>query len=183
LAALDPKEDLVVWLGYSSYFVQVGGKRLLIDPVFSSYAAPLPGMVRAFKGTTIYAMDEIPAVDYILLSHDHYGHLDRASIMALQSKTRFVMAGLGIGAHLEHWGLPSEKIKEGDWQTTFEVDAGIKIHLLPSRHYSGRFTDRNRSLWVSFAVETAARRLYFSGDTGFGPHLPRLRDALVPSTL
>jgi L-ascorbate metabolism protein UlaG (beta-lactamase superfamily) len=170
LAALPRDQDVVVWLGHSSYFVQLDGKRLLVDPVFSDYAAPLPWMVKAFDGTSIYTVSDIPQVDAVLISHDHYDHLDYASMKALLSRTPMVIAGLGNGAHLAHWGYPPEKIREVDWHTTVEVAAGLKVHVLPAQHYSGRFMDRNQALWASYAVETPQRRLYFSGDTGFGPH-------------
>lgn len=99
---------VVIWLGHSSYYVQVGGKRLLVDPVFSDYAAPLPFMVKAFEGTSIYSLDEIPEIDVVLISHDHYDHLDHATMKGLLSKTRVVVAGLGNGAHLARWGYPSD---------------------------------------------------------------------------
>ncbi len=174
LAALPPDQDTVVWLGHSSYFVQIGGKRLLIDPVFSSYAAPLPWMVRAFDGTSLYAVQDVPEIDVILITHDHYDHLDYASMKGLEPKTRLVITGLGNGAHLEHWGYSPEKIREADWHTSLEVAPGLQVHVLPAQHYSGRFMKRNQSLWVSFALQTPQRRLYFSGDTGFGPHFDNI---------
>lgn len=170
LAALPRDQDTVIWLGHSSYFVQIGGKRLLVDPVFSDYAAPLPWMVRAFDGTSIYTVQDIPEIDIILITHDHYDHLDYASMKELEPKTRLVITGLGNGAHLEHWGYPPEKIREADWHASLEVAPELKVHVLAAQHYSGRFMQRNQSLWVSFALETPQRRLYFSGDTGFGPH-------------
>jgi L-ascorbate metabolism protein UlaG (beta-lactamase superfamily) len=170
LAALPREQDIVVWLGHSSYFVQVAGRRLLIDPVFSDHAAPLPWMVKAFEGTTVYSVDEVPHVDAVLISHDHYDHLDYASMKGLLSKTRMVIAGLGNGAHLAHWGYPPEKVREMDWHQTVELAPDLKIHVLPAQHYSGRFMERNQALWASYAVEAPTRRLYFSGDTGFGPH-------------
>ncbi|RZL90734.1 MAG: MBL fold metallo-hydrolase [Variovorax sp.] len=174
LAALPREKDIVVWLGHSSYFVQLGGKRLLIDPVFSDYAAPLPWMVKAFDGTSIYRVDEVPDIDAVLITHDHYDHLDYASMKGLLTKTKVVIAGLGNGAHLEHWGYPREKIREVDWHQTVDVDASLKVHMLPAQHYSGRFMDRNQALWASYVVETPQRRLYFSGDTGFGPHFAEI---------
>ncbi|MDY7575163.1 MBL fold metallo-hydrolase [Actimicrobium sp. CCI2.3] len=174
LAALDPGQDIVIWLGHSSYFVQVGGKRLLIDPVFSNYAAPVPGMVRAFEGTSLYTAEDMPEIDVVLITHDHYDHLDYASMKALEPKTRLVIAGLGNGAHLRHWGYPEEKIREMNWHGSLELGDGLMVHALPAQHYSGRFLKRNQSLWVSYALETAERRLYFSGDTGFGPHFAQI---------
>jgi L-ascorbate metabolism protein UlaG (beta-lactamase superfamily) len=171
LRSLPADADTVIWLGHSSYYVQLGGRRILIDPVLSGQAAPFAGMVEAFEGTSIYGIDDIPDIDYLLITHDHYDHLDRRTIEGLASKTRWAIAGLGIGAHLEHWGFPKERIREGDWFDAFRLDAGVAVHVLPARHYSGRTLRRNQSLWVGFALEAGGRRLFFSGDTGFGPHL------------
>ena len=174
LAALPLEQDIVVWLGHSSYFVQIGGKRLLIDPVFSTYAAPVPGMVRAFDGTSPYTVADLPEIDAILITHDHYDHLDYASMKGLEPKTRLVITGLGNGAHLRHWGYAPQKIREMNWHSSVEVGPGLQIHILPAQHYSGRFMKRNQSLWASYALETSTRRLYFSGDTGFGPHFAQI---------
>lgn len=176
LSALPREQDTVVWLGHSSYFVQLGGKRLLIDPVFSDYAAPVPWMVRAFGGTSVYSADDLPEIDAVLISHDHYDHLDYASMKALAPKTRLVITGLGNGAHLRHWGYPEAKIREMNWHGSVAIGDGLQVHVLPSQHYSGRFMQRNQSLWASFALETPQRRLYFSGDTGFGPHFARIAE-------
>jgi L-ascorbate metabolism protein UlaG (beta-lactamase superfamily) len=169
-AALPRERDVVVWLGHSSYFVQAGGKRVLVDPVFSDYAAPVPWMVRAFEGTTPFRVEDLPEIDVVLITHDHYDHLDYATMKGLESKTRLVVAGLGNGAHLRKWGYPTGKIREMEWDSSVEIAPGLQIHVLPAQHYSGRFMQRNQSLWASYAIETPGRRLYFSGDTGFGPH-------------
>ena len=174
LAALPPGQDIVVWLGHSSYFVQAGGKRLLIDPVFSDHAAPVPWMVRAFEGTTLYGMEDLPDIDVVLISHDHYDHLDYATMKALEPKTRLVVTGMGNGAHLRRWGYAPGKVREMNWHTTVEVAPGLQVHVLPAQHYSGRFMQRNQSLWASYALVTPQRRLYFSGDTGFGPHFAEI---------
>ena len=170
LAALPRGQDIVIWLGHSSYFVQAGGKRLLIDPVFSSNAAPLPWMIKAFAGTSPYTIDDLPAIDAVLITHDHYDHLDYATMKGLEPKTGMVIAGIGNGAHLRHWGYQDAKIREMNWNGSVELAPGVRVHVLPAQHYSGRFMQRNQSLWASYALETPARRLYFSGDTGFGPH-------------
>jgi L-ascorbate metabolism protein UlaG (beta-lactamase superfamily) len=174
LHALAKDQDTVIWLGHSSYFVQLSGKRILIDPVFSAFAAPVPGMVRAFDGTSVYTAQDMPPIDYLLITHDHYDHLDYTSMRELQAKTRYVIGGLGTGAHFEHWGYPSDKIREGDWYSVVQLEPGIAIHVLPARHYSGRTLTRNKTLWVAYAIETPQRRLFFSGDSGFGPHFAEI---------
>lgn len=174
LRALPADRDLVIWLGHSGYYVQLGGRRMLIDPVLGSRASPIPGMSTAFAGTDLYTADEMPDLDYILISHDHYDHLDRETVRALEPRTRHVVAGLGTGGHFERWGWPREKLHEADWNAALTLDAGLTVHVLPARHYSGRTLARNKTLWVSFALETPQRRLFFSGDSGFGPHFAEI---------
>lgn len=159
-----------MWLSHSSFFVQLDGQRLLIDPVFSDHAAPLPWMVHAFEGTSVYRVEDLPPIDAVLISHDHYDHLDYATMKVLEAMTRLVIAGLGNGAHLERWGYPPEKIREVDWSASVALGSNLQVHVLPAQHYSGRFLQRNQSLWVSYALESLRHRLYFSGDTGLGPH-------------
>lgn len=171
LKALDGGSDTVVWLGHSTYFVQIGGKKILIDPVFSPSAAPVSFSTRAFDGTSLYAVDDMPEIDYLLITHDHWDHLDHATVMALTPKVRKVVTGLGVGAYFQHWGYAKEQIEEADWFARLEMDDGLAIHVLPARHYSGRLLTRNRTLWVGFVLEHAGRRILFSGDTGSGPHI------------
>lgn len=174
LAALPLDKDTVVWLGHSSFFVQLAGQRLLIDPVFSDHAAPLPWMVPAFDGTTLYGVQDLPPIDAVLITHDHYDHLDYATMKALLTKTRLVIAGLGNGAHLQRWGYPPGKIREVDWHASVALGPELQVHVLPAQHYSGRFLRRNQSLWASYALQTPTRRLYFGGDSGLGPHFDEI---------
>lgn len=174
LKALDRNTDLLVWLGHSSYYVQLGGRTILIDPVFSSYASPIFFSTRAFEGTNPYTADDLPDIDYLLISHDHWDHLDHATVMALKPKVRHVVAGLGVGEHFALWGFPNEIIHEADWDETVRLDDDLAIHVLTARHFSGRWLDRNRALWVSFALETPTRRVYYSGDSGHGPHFQEI---------
>jgi L-ascorbate metabolism protein UlaG (beta-lactamase superfamily) len=170
LKNIDKRRDVVVWLGHSSYFIQLGGRTILVDPVFSSYASPFFFSTRAFEGTNIYTADDMPRIDYLLISHDHWDHLDYATVMALKPKIRHVVTGLGVGEHFAHWGFRHETVHEQDWDTAIQLDRDLTIHVLTSRHFSGRWLDRNRTLWVSFALETPSRRIYYSGDSGYGPH-------------
>ena len=174
LNQLDINEDVVVWLGHSSWFVQLGGKRILIDPVFGDYAAPFSFINKAFEGTSIYKAEDIPEIDSLLISHDHWDHLDYQSVMALKSKVRHVICPLGIGAYFEYWGYPKERIHEGDWNEKVEIEEDFIVHLLPARHYSGRLLSKNKTLWAAFAVESSARRIFFSGDSGYGPHFSEI---------
>ena len=174
LKALDTRQDTIVWLGHSSYFVLFGGKRILIDPVLSPFAAPVSFSTQAFEGTNLYTADEIPEIDVLLITHDHWDHLDHATVTALEGKVRKVFAPLGVGAHLERWGYAREKVHEADWYEKLELLPDLAIHLVPARHYSGRWLTRNKSLWGGFVLEYSKQRILFSGDTGYGPHFKEL---------
>ena len=116
----------------------------------------------------------MPEIDYLLITHDHWDHLDYPSVKALQSKTRNVVCGLGLGAYFEHWGFAKEQIHEGDWFAALQLEKGFTIHVLPARHYSGRLLTRNKTLWAGYALETPNRRILFSGDSGYGPHIAEI---------
>ncbi|WP_432696436.1 MBL fold metallo-hydrolase [Marinobacterium sp. YM272] len=174
IRSLDPAEDLLIWLGHSSFYLQLAGKRFLIDPVFGPNAAPVPGMIPAFQGTTPYTVEDFPAIDYLLITHDHWDHLDYPSLTALQSRVSEVITPLGVGAYLQGWGFDSARITEGDWYDEFGLDGDLKIHVIPARHYSGRALKRRQTLWAGFIVESPSYRLLFSGDSGYGPHFTEL---------
>ncbi|GFM88502.1 MBL fold metallo-hydrolase [Pseudomonas cichorii] len=180
LRSLDPQDDLVVWLGHSSWYVQLNGKRILIDPVFSDHAAPLPGVVTAFGGTNIYSVQDMPWIDVLLLTHDHYDHIDYPTILALKPLVKQVVTGLGIGAHFESWGYDAARVHELDWYDSYEVSKDLKLHATPARHYSGRTLTRNQALWVGFALESPQRRLFFSGDSGYGSHFAEIGKRFGP---
>lgn len=174
LHALDRAQDIVVWLGHSSFFVQLGGQRILIDPVFSIDAAPIPWVNRAFDGTSVYQASDLPEIDLLLITHDHWDHLDHPSIAALEPKVRHVIVPLGVGSYFERWGYARDKLREADWYAALQAAPGLTVHVLPARHFSGRLLERNKTLWAAYALEAGGRRLFFSGDTGFGPHFEEI---------
>jgi len=191
LRMLDPAQDLVIWLGHSSYYVQLGGRRILIDPIFNDHAAPLPWVNRSFAGTDLYTAADLPDIDLLIITHDHYDHLDYKTVRALGPKVSTIVTALGVGAHLEAWGYPDYKINELDWGEVFRVsskndddtakDSGIstgkaalEIIATPGRHFSGRTFKRSQTLWMGLVLRTVERRLFFSGDTGYGPHFSQI---------
>ncbi|WP_153112087.1 MBL fold metallo-hydrolase [Propionivibrio limicola] len=174
LKALDVSQDTVVWLGHSSYFIVFAGKRFLIDPVLSPFAAPVSFSTQAFDGTSLYTADDMPPIDVLLITHDHWDHLDHATVSALESKVGQALVPLGVGAHLARWGYTREKVREADWYEKLELETGLTIHLVPARHYSGRWLTRNKTLWTGFVLESTTRSILFSGDTGYGPHFKEL---------
>ncbi len=165
LKQLDPRQNVLVWFGHSSYFLQIDGKKFLIDPVFSGNASPIPGSIKAFKGSNDYQVADLPEIDYLLISHDHYDHLDYKTIM---------ICGLGVGAHFEHWGYDMAKIIEKDWHETEVLTTAIKLHTTPARHFSGRGLVRNNTLWLSFVLETANHKIFLGGDSGYDTHFAEI---------
>lgn len=174
LRTLEIRQDVVIWLGHSSYYLQLGGKRILIDPVLSDAAAPIPFVNTAFGGTNPYTAEDLPEIDYLLISHDHWDHLDYPTIMALQPKIKQVVCGLGVGGYFEQWGFSAAVIHEADWFAELKLEPNFTVHVLPARHFSGRLLKRNQTLWVSFAVITEQKRVFYSGDGGYGPHFKQI---------
>jgi L-ascorbate metabolism protein UlaG (beta-lactamase superfamily) len=174
LKALDPAQDLAVWLGHNSYFVQLAGKRILIDPVFSSNAAPIPKANEAFDGTSLYSAADMPEIDVLLITHDHYDHLDYPTVVALKDKVDMVITGLGVGADFEDWGFATSRIHETDWYDSVSITQDLTIRVTPARHFSGRTFVRDKTLWVGYLLETPQRKLFFSGDSGYGPHFAEI---------
>ncbi|WP_414163059.1 MBL fold metallo-hydrolase [Superficieibacter sp. BNK-5] len=170
LASLPPEQEVAVWLGHSSWYLQLGGKRILIDPVFSAYAAPFSFLNKAFDGDYPWTAQGMPEIDLLIISHDHYDHLDYATIRALMPKIHRVITPLGVGSHLRYWGMNPDIITEADWNRAIIVDDQLTVHVLPARHFSGRGLKRNQTLWASFMFVTPEEKLYYSGDSGYGPH-------------
>ncbi|CAK7031965.1 MAG: putative protein [Desulfovibrio sp.] len=174
LKALDTDKDVLIWLGHSSYFMVFGGKRILVDPVFSGYGAPFSVFNKIFPGTDLYAAEDMPPIDYLLITHDHWDHLDYPTATDLLPKVGKAVMPLGVGAHFERWGYPQEKILEADWNSVLRLDDTLTVHVVPARHYSGRSFTRNKTLWAGFVLETPQTRVLLSGDTGYGPHINEL---------
>ena len=170
IASLPLDQDVMLWLGHSSWYLQIAGKRILIDPVFSNYAAPFSFLNKAFTGEYPWRAETMPEIDLLIISHDHYDHLDYATINALRPKIKRVITPLGVGSHLRYWGLDENIISEADWNQALTVDETLTVHVLPARHFSGRGLKRNQTLWASFMFSTPERNVYYSGDTGYGPH-------------
>jgi len=178
LKSLDKNQDVVIWLGHSSYFLQLGGRRILIDPVFSAYAAPVSFANKAFALSSQYTAEDMPDIDYLLISHDHWDHLDYPTVMALKPKIGQVVCGLGVGGYFEQWGFEPQRIQEADWFEEVRFANDFTVQVLPTRHFSGRLLKRNKTLWASFALITPQRRVFFSGDGGYGPHFKEIGERL-----
>lgn len=173
LHALDPASDLAVWFGHSSYLIQTDRQRALVDPVFRS-AAPLSFLNRPFAGTDIYTPDDMPDVDYLIITHDHWDHLDHRTVTELKPRIRKIVCPLGVGEHFEYWGFPQERIVELDWNEEASLGDGFTVRCLPARHFSGRGLNPNRTLWASFLLQSPTRNIYIGGDSGYGRHFAEI---------
>ncbi len=175
----DQESYQLVWLGHSACLIRLAGKTWLIDPMLGPDASPIaPFKTKRFQSNALAYLKSLPQVDYVLLSHDHYDHLDLKSIQALlPHKARYITA-LGVGRHLEKWGVPATRIQELDWWEHVQLE-GLTLHFTPSRHFSGRGTnDRAKSLWGGFFFHSPAVKLYFSGDGGYGTHFQEVKARL-----
>jgi L-ascorbate metabolism protein UlaG (beta-lactamase superfamily) len=167
LAAPVPTTTLrATWLGHSTMLLEVDGRRFLTDPVWATRASPsqLVGPKRFFAPPL--ALAEVPPLDGIILSHDHYDHLDPVAIRALAGRTARFYCPLGVGAHLRRWGVPAAKITELTWWDEVEVGADFKLVATPARHFSGRGLRRDGTLWASWVLLGPTHRVFFGGDSG-----------------
>ncbi len=183
LKSLPPDRDLLVWFGHSSYYLQVGGVQILVDPVFSGHASPVAGFTKAFPGTNVYSVADLPPIDYLFISHDHYDHLDKTTLKVLRTKVDKVVCGLGVGAILEKWGFAPEQLIEADWFETHPLQGGITLRTLPTRHFSGRGLKHNGTLWMSYLLETPAGKIFLGGDGGYGKHFALIGEKYGPIDL
>jgi L-ascorbate metabolism protein UlaG (beta-lactamase superfamily) len=183
LLSLDPDKDILVWFGHSSYFIQIDGKRILVDPVLSGGASPLWFTTRAFKGTDAYTVEELPDIDYLFISHDHWDHTDHETLLKLKSKVKKVICGLGTGEHFEYWGYDKNMIIENDWNEETVLDNGFIVNTVPARHFSGRGFQRNKSLWVSFVLQTPTMKIFIGGDSGYDTHFAEIGKRFGPFDL
>lgn len=175
LKNLDLQEDVLVWMGHSSLYLQLNGKRILTDPVLVS-ASPVPFVNNAFPGTDIYHPEDMPDVDYLIITHDHWDHLDYKTMLNLKNRAGKVICPLGVGAHLEHWGFDPAIITELDWNEHLSLEEGLELTALPARHFSGRGLTSNHSLWAGYMLQTPAGNIYLSGDTGYDSHFKKIKE-------
>ena len=180
LKTLKPDENVLVWFGHSSYFMQIDGKRILVDPVLSGLVSPISLFGKAYKGTDVYTADDIPEIDYLFITHDHWDHVDYETLIKLRSKIKKIICGLGVGAHFEYWGFDSNIIIEKDWDETETLEDGILIHTTTARHFSGRGLTRNKSLWLSYVLETPIAKIFIGGDSGFDTHFKEIGEKFGP---
>ena len=173
----------VTWLGHSAFVLELDGAVILTDPVLYSRSSPFSwiGAKRFFPSPV--AIPDLPELDAVVVSHDHYDHLAMDEVKALAPKTHRFVVPLGVGAHMERWGVPPWKIVELDWWDETTIGDGgnaVRVVFTPARHYSGRGFGRDRTLWVSMALIGPAHRVFYSGDTGMTDELAEVGQRLGP---
>ncbi|WP_041967719.1 MBL fold metallo-hydrolase [Mesobacillus selenatarsenatis] len=173
----------VTWFGHSAFLLEIEGKTILFDPMFGKAPTPFPIRNQRYSRELPLKIEELPVVDTVVLSHDHYDHLDYGSIMKLKGKVKNYVVPLGVGAHLERWGISPEMIQEHDWWDGLSF-AGLQFACTPARHFSGRsLTDRNATLWCSWVIIGQETKVFFSGDGGYGPHFKEIGEKYGPFDL
>jgi L-ascorbate metabolism protein UlaG (beta-lactamase superfamily) len=174
----------VTWFGHSSYLIQVEEKNILVDPVFSERTSPFQFLgTKRFDGTNFIQPEDFPALDLIIITHDHYDHLDYSSILKLKSKTAHFLTSLGVGAHLEEWGIATNKITELAWGEHVSPMLNFSFTATPARHFSGRGLKRNQTLWSSFVMQTTNNSVFIGGDSGYDTHFKEIGEKYGPFDL
>lgn len=183
LKTLDREENVLIWFGHSSYYLQIDGNRIVVDPVFSDRASPIPGSIKAFPMTHSYGMNDLPdEIDLVIITHDHWDHLDYPTFRQLRGRVGRIVTSLGVGAHLERWGFPATQFDELYWGEELAI-GNLKITATPARHFSGRGLKRNTSLWSSFVLQSGSARLFIGGDSGYGKHFKAIGEQYGPFDL
>ncbi|WP_312108331.1 MBL fold metallo-hydrolase [Brevibacillus reuszeri] len=173
-AFTENKADQVIWFGHSSLLLKVNGVKLLIDPVFSEYASPAPSFgPKRYSDKLPAEIEDLPEIDAVIISHDHYDHLDYRSVRKLKGKVKQFIVPLGIAGHLTKWGVEPERIKELDWWDE-DVVEGLTLISTPARHFSGRGGGSGSTLWSSWVIAHNQTKIYYSGDSGYGPHFKEI---------
>jgi len=175
----------VVWFGHSSLLIKTGQGNILIDPIFSKHAGPVPGLVTAFKGTMNYNAEDMPPIDVLIISHDHYDHLDFRTLKKLKSRIKMAVVPVGVGADLRYWGFDRKKVIELNWNQSATLPGGLIITAAPAQHKSNRTTynTANKTLWASFVIQADKYKLYYGGDGGYGAHFKQIGKQYGPFDL
>ena len=180
-----PKSGLrVTWLGHSTLLIEIDGRRLLTDPVWGARVSPLAFVGPKRFHPPVVPLSALPTLDAVLISHDHYDHLDRPTIRALARTPIPFVTSLGVGALLEAWGVAPARITELDWWESTELPGGLTVTAAPAQHFSGRgLNDRNATLWSSLHLRGPVHSFYYGADSGLAPHFADIARRLGPFDL
>ena len=179
--SVNPEKAKFIWYGHSALLFRIHQKTILLDPMLGPDCSPIaPFTTGRFSKNTLELIDDFPEIDLMLITHDHYDHLDFASIQKLKAKTKKYFVGLGVKRHLVAWGINPDLITEFDWWNQ-QIFNKIEITYTPTRHFSGRgLRDRDRSLWGGWSIKTPTEKIWFSGDGGYGEHFKAVGKKLGP---
>ena len=179
---LEASEDAkFIWLGHSTFLVNMGGQTILVDPVFESYASPFPILVKRFQAPVVSVAD-LPNIDVIVISHDHYDHLEKETIKKFVGSETKMIVPLGVGAHLKKWGVSPSQIVELDWWES-TIHGPTTFTATPAQHFSGRGFIRNETLWAGWSMKSSTASVFYSGDSGYGDHYKEIGEKLGPFDL
>ena len=172
---LNNEDYKISWLGHSAFIINLNHKIILLDPMLGSHAAPLPlPNLKRYNSTLPIDPELIENIDLVIISHDHYDHLDYYTIKKIKNNVKTFLVPHGVGNHLRSWGIDVDSIVELNWNQNFTID-GIEFVCLPARHFSGRGPlNRNSTLWSSWAIKSSNLKIYFSGDSGYGTHFKKI---------
>jgi L-ascorbate metabolism protein UlaG (beta-lactamase superfamily) len=173
----------IIWFGHSSFLLKTATATILVDPNFSGYAGPLRGMITAFKGSNVYDAGDMPVIDALIISHDHYDHLDYETVRQLRKKVKRVIVPIGVGSHFRKWGYNPEVITELNWTESITVNDKLKITATPAHHRSNRTLASRKTLWASYVMEADGYKIFYSGDTGYSKHFKLIGEQYGPFDL
>jgi L-ascorbate metabolism protein UlaG (beta-lactamase superfamily) len=174
----------ITYFGHSAYMIQINGKNILMDPVLSERISPVQWAgSKNYPGTHVFELKDLPTIHFIVLSHDHYDHMDYETLKEFAGKPTKFIVPLGVGAHLEYWGISTANISELDWGDTNTLGGGLSITATPARHFSGRSFSRGKSLWASYVLMTPETRIFMGGDSGYEKHFAAIGQKYGPFDL
>ncbi|HEX8462494.1 MAG TPA: MBL fold metallo-hydrolase, partial [Segetibacter sp.] len=173
----------VIWFGHSSFLLKTHTANILADPSFSGFAGPFKGAIKAFAGSNVYDERDMPVIDALVISHDHYDHLDYITIKRLRKKIKRIIVPIGVGSHFLHWGFPANMITELNWNDSVKLTNSITITATPARHRSNRTLETKKTLWASYVINADGYKIFYSGDTGYGLHFKLIGQQYGPFDL
>lgn len=181
---INSEQDSLTWFGHSTFLLNIDHKKILIDPMFGPSPSPVQFIgSKRYSKDLLHAIEEMPQIDAVMITHDHYDHLDYPSILRLKEKVGHFFVPLGVGAHLIKWGVNKERISECNWWDQFEWH-GLTIASVPSQHFSGRgLFNRDSTLWNGWVILGNNQKIYTSGDGGYGPHFKQIGEKYGPFDL
>jgi len=177
---LKPSEKAkIIWLGHSSLIMNIDSKIVLIDPMLSNYSSPVPLFVKRFQ-PPVLAIKELPKIDYVIISHDHYDHLDKNVIKHFKGTDTKFITPLKVGNYLRRWGIDNKNITELDWWGNTKLDNNIELVATPAQHFSGRSFKRSPTLWASWVIKGKSQKIFFSSDSGYDTHFKTIGEKYGP---